>query len=105
MLMADPRGASVRRGGLVDARWLQEVELPAARAFSRGYDRVAIDGLLEECADTIEDLTGELRSAYDEVAALQRQVRNRTVRQAIGRGGRGRKPAHRARRRRTLPIR
>src|SRR6478609_11947767 len=104
MLMADPRGASVRRGGLVDARWLQEVELPAARAFSRGYDRVAVDGLLEECADTIEDLSGELRSAYDEVAALRRQALARSARRAPGRVRR-RQPAPGVRRRRGLPSR
>lgn len=82
MLMADPQWASMRRAGLVDAQWLQTVELPAARAFSRGYDRVAVDGLLEECADTIDDLTGELLFAYDEVATLRRQAHNRTARRA-----------------------
>lgn len=102
MLMADPRRASVRRGGLVDAQWLQTVELPAARAFSRGYDRVAVDGLLEECADTIEDLTGELRSAYEEVATLRRQALTRSARCAPGRVRRLRQPG---RRRRSLPAR
>lgn len=114
MLMADPQWASVRRGGLVDARWLQSVELPAARAFSRGYDRVAVDGLLEECADTIDDLTGELRFAYDEVAVLRRQALTRAARQVRARQARGRargqergptpEPGRRARRR-LLPAR
>lgn len=107
MLMADPRWASVRRGGLVDAQWLHTVELPAARAFSKGYDRVAVDGLLDECADTIEDLTGELRFAYAEVAVLRRQAQSRAARQPRVRGrvrGRLAQPALRAARRRSLPM-
>ena len=104
MLMADPRWASVRRGGLVDAQWLQTVELPGARAFSRGYDRVAVDGLLEECADTIDDLAGELHMAYAEVALLRRQALTRTARRARVRAGRTRRPVPRVRRRRTVPA-
>lgn len=110
MLMADPRWASVRRGGMVDVRWLQTVELPAARAFSRGYDRVAVDGLLDECADTIGDLTGELRTAYDEMAVLRRQAMTRAARHSrVGATGRARRqlrqPSRATRRRRTVPAR
>lgn len=104
MLMADPQWFSVRRGGLVDAQWLQTVELPAARAFARGYDRVAVDGLLDECADTIDDLASELRFAHDEVTALRRQARTRATRRAgRGRGHRRRSSGH-GRRRRVLPT-
>jgi hypothetical protein len=103
MLMADPQRASARRGGRVDAPWLLTVELPVARAFSRGYDRVAVDGLIEECADTIDDLTAELRLAYDELAALRRQA-GRAARHGRVRG-RGQAPGLRGPRRRALPTR
>lgn len=106
MLMADPRWASMRRGGLVDAQWLQAVELPAARAFSRGYDRVAVDGLLDECADTIDDLTGELQFAYEAVATLRRQALTRSARRAPSRVRRRQPaPVPRVRRHRGLPVR
>lgn len=99
MLMTDPRAEPVQRRGLIDGRWLHGVELPVARAFSRGYDRVTVDGLLDECADTIDDLTFELHYANEELATLRRQARTRAVR----RGGarvRARRSGHAGRRRR-----
>jgi len=102
MLMTDPRWDSVRSGGPIDGRWLQTVDLPGARPFSRGYDRVAVDGLLGECADTIDELVRQLRGARAEVAELRRQVWTRA-----GRRGRSRLRGRRARhadRRRPLRV-
>ena len=80
MLMSDPQRAAVRHAGRSDGRWLRTVDVPTARAFTRGYDRDATDGLLEECAETIEELTYRLRFAHDEVVELRRQARTRTAR-------------------------
>jgi hypothetical protein len=96
MLMSDPH----RHTGRIDGRWLRTVDVPISRAFTRGYDRDATEGLLEECADTIDELTYQLQFALDGMAELRRQARTRTAR----RGGtrvRGRKSRH-ARRRRVL---
>ncbi len=100
MLMTDPRWESARHGGRIDGRWLQTVELPTARAFSRGYDRITVDGLLDDCAETIDELTFHLRDACDEVAVLRRQARTRAGRRA-GSRIRGRRSAHGHRRRRV----
>lgn len=103
MLMSDPQRAAVRHAGRIDGRWLRTVDVPTARAFTRGYDRDATDGLLEECAETIEELTYRLRFAHDEVVELRRQARTRTARRGRtrirGRRSGSRQSGHARRRR------
>jgi hypothetical protein len=98
MLMSDPQWAAVRQTGRVDGRWLRTVDVPTARAFTRGYDRDATDGLLEECAETIEELTYQLQLAHDEVVELRRQARTRAARRGRTRV-RSRQSGHARRRR------
>lgn len=105
MVMVEPQWETARRGGPVDPQWLHTVELPDARAFSRGYDRLAVDGLLEDCAGTIADLTAALRLAEEETAQLRRQARTRAGRQFRGRvPGQRRDPARRGRHQRAFPA-
>lgn len=104
-MVTEPLWQSTRRSGNVDPHWLQTAELPDARAFSRGYDRAAVDGLLEDCADTIADLTAALRLAEEEMAELRRQARTRAGRQTRSRvPGQRREPARRSRSHRALPA-
>ncbi len=104
MLMMDPQREALRHRGLIDARYLQAVELPAARAFSRGYDRMTVDVLLADCAETIDELSWQVRAAGLEAAELRRQARARAARRSRFRGS-DRRPGRRARRRRVLPTR
>lgn len=104
MLMMDPQRDALRHRGLIDARWLQHVELPSARPFSRGYDRVTVDDLVADCADTIDELTWQVQAAHQEAAELRRQARGRAARRGRVRGS-GRRPARGSRRRRVLPTR
>lgn len=105
MVMAEALWETARRSGTVDPHWLQTVELPDARAFSRGYDRAAVDGLLEDCADTIADLVAALRAAEEEMAELRRQARTRAGRQTrLRTQGQRREPARRTRYQRALPA-
>ncbi len=105
MLMADPQWEVTSGSGRIEDRWIEAVELPAARPFSRGYDRIAVDGLLEECADVIDELTVRLRDARDEADLLRRQALAGAGRRARPRG-RGRRPAPtRHHGRRSVPVR
>lgn len=105
MLLLEPQWETTRRSGRVDPQWLHTAELPDARAFSRGYDRAAVDGLLEDCADTIAELTAALRLAEEEMAELRRQARTRVGRQTRSRGiGQRREPARRSRYQRARPA-
>jgi hypothetical protein len=85
MLMDDPAWAGVRHADRIDGRWLRAVLVPPARAFSRGYDRDATDGLLDDCADVLDELTDQLHLAQREILDLRRQALTRAAR-----GGRSR---------------
>lgn len=104
-LMWDDRPMEVLyRERRLDSRVLQHIDLPAARAFTRGYDRIAVDDLLGECAETIDLLTSELRFSRDEVEELRRQSRPRATRIPLRTSVRGRRRSEtpaRARRRRS----
>lgn len=104
MLMMDPQREALRYRELIDARWLQAVELPSARAFSRGYDRMTVDVLVADCAETIDELTWQVQAAHQEAAELRRQARARVARRGRVRKS-GRRPARWATRRRVLPTR
>ena len=91
MLMTDPRWVSVQPSEPpIDGRWLRTVRMPPARAFARGYDRDATDGLLQECAEAIDELTDQLQLTLEELTELRRQTRTRTARRSGSRARAGR---------------
>lgn len=75
----------VRLGEPMDGRWLRTVPVPAARAFTRGYDREATEGLLDECADVLDELTDRLHLAHREIVELRRQALTRATRRGQSR--------------------
>jgi hypothetical protein len=85
MLMADPGLLQTGHEANLDGHWLRTVQVPTARAFARGYDRVVTDGLLAECADVLEELELSLRFAHDQIETLRRQQLTRAGRRARSR--------------------
>ena len=73
-----------RQPEIVSGRRLRTLALPSARGLFGGYDRQAVDRLLDDCADGVDRLTAMLIEAEDEIDRLLTENQRRTPRRLTG---------------------